>query len=194
MIKRLVSIFIQGLIAVLPLAVTLFILIWLGTTAERFFSIAVKSVLPEASYITGMGVACGILLVFLIGVLINLWGVPRLIRLAENLIDRIPLVKTIYGAVRDLLGYFSKSDERGARKVVMVCIGDTGIRTLGLLTRDHFDDLPPGLGGEGIVAVYIPFSYQIGGITVFVPRDRVTALDMSLEEAMRFIVTAGAKR
>jgi hypothetical protein len=104
-----------------------------------------------------MGVACGILSVFIIGVLINLWGVPRLIRFAERLIDRIPLVKTIYGAVRDLLGFFSRSDDLGTRKMVMMSVGDTGMRTPGLVTRDHLDDLPSGLGGEGVVAVYIPF-------------------------------------
>jgi hypothetical protein len=91
-----------------------------------------------------------------------------------------------------LLGFFGKSGEIGAvSQVVMVSIGDT-VRAVGLLTRERFDGLPAGLGGEGYVAVYVPFSYQIGGFTLILPSERVEPLDMSLEDAMRFIVTAGA--
>jgi uncharacterized membrane protein len=190
--KRLTAIFLQGLLAILPLAVTVFLFIWLGTAAERMLSIAIKWVLPNGWYVTGMGVVGGVVLIFLVGLLVNIWGVPRLIRFGERFVERIPLVKTIYGAVRDLLGFFSKSGGVGAvSQVVMVSIGDTG-RAVGLLTRERFDGLPTGLGGEGYVAVYVPFSYQIGGFTLILPRERVEPLDMSLEDAMRFIVTAGA--
>ncbi len=54
-----------------------------------------------------------------------------------------------------------------------------------------FDDLPPGLGGEEDVAVYVPYSYQIGGFTLIVARKQIQPLDMRLEDAMRFVVTAG---
>ena len=173
---------------------TVVLLSRLGTSAERGLGGVIKWVLPDAWYVTGMGVVAGLVLIFILGLLVNIWGVPRLIRLGEKLIDRIPLVKTVYGAVRDLLGFFGKSGGLGAgNKVVMVSLGDTGIRAVGLLTRERFDDLPPGLGGEGYVAVYVPYSYQIGGFTLIVPRERVQPLDMHLEDAMRFIVTAGAK-
>jgi len=194
MLKRLVSIFVQGLVTILPLAVTILILVWLGAAAEHTFSMVFKRILPDQWYVTGMGVVCGVIFVFVIGLLVNVWGVPQLIRLGEQIISRIPLVKTIYGAVHDLLGFFSKSSGLGGGKVVMVSIGNTGMKVIGLLTRDRFDDLPAGLGSDDCVAVYIPFSYQIGGLTLFVPRDRVEPLDMRIQDAMRFIVTAGAKR
>lgn len=195
MMKHLSAIFFQGLFTILPLLVTVLVLYWLGSTAEYALGAAIKWILPEAWYVAGMGVVAGIALIFIVGALINIWGVPQLIRLGEAIINRIPLVKTIYGAVRDLLGFFSVS-ETGAdvSKVVMVTIGETDIRAVGLLMREHFDDLPEGLGGEGKVAVYVPFSYQIGGFTIIVPRERVQPLDISLEDAMRFIVTAGAKQ
>ena len=193
MIKRLISIFLQGLIAIMPLAVTVFIILWMVSAAERTFSVAVNWILPDRWYTPGMGVACGVALVFGIGLLVNIWGVPRLIHLAESFIAQIPLVKTIYGAVRDLLGFFSKSGGLGDGKVVMVSIGSTDMRAIGLLTRDSMDDPQLGLRGKGYVAVYLPMSYQIGGFTVFVPRERVELLDMRIEDALRFIVTAGAK-
>ncbi len=192
--KRLSTIFVQGLIAMLPLVVTVFLLFWLCSTAERTLGTGIKWIMPNAWYVSGMGVLAGLALMFMLGLLINIWGMPQLIRLGESFIGRIPLVKTIYGAVRDLLGFFAKSGALGVTsKVVMVSLGETGIRVVGLLTREQFDDLPPGLGGEGDVAVYVPYSYQIGGFTLIVPRERVQPLDMRLEDAMRFIMTAGIR-
>ena len=193
MIKRLMAIFVQGLVAVLPLAVTCSLLVWLGASAERMLGAAIQWVLPDVWYVPGMGVLTGLVLIFAAGLLVNTWGIPHLIGRAEKVIGRIPLVKTIYGAMHDLLGFFSKPDGAGGvSQVVMASLDDTGIRVVGLLTREEFDGLPAGLGGPQDVAVYVPFSYQIGGFTLILPRTCVQPLDMSLEDAMRFIVTAGA--
>jgi uncharacterized membrane protein len=190
----LTAIFVQGLIALLPLAVTIAILWWLGVTAERTLGGAIRWVLPEEWYVRGMGIAAGIIVIFLFGVLMNIYGVPKLIHLGETIIGRIPLVKTVYGAVRDLLGFFSRSGREGpVSQVVVVTFGDSGIKAVGLLMRDTFEDLPEGLGGEDYVVVYFPQSYQLGGMLLLVPRANVTAVDMNLEDALRFIVTAGAK-
>lgn len=192
--KHLSAIFFQGLITILPLAVTVFLLFWLGFAAEETLGVVIQWILPQNWYIPGMGVAAGIAVIFLVGVLVNIWGVPQIIHLGELLIGRIPLVKTVYGAVRDLLGFFSSPGRsHGVSKVVIVTLTETNIRVVGLVTREYFDDLPPGIGGERDIVVYVPYSYQIGGFTIVVPRERVQPIDMPLEDAMRFIVTAGAK-
>lgn len=192
--KRISAIFVQGLIAMLPLAVTIVVFYWLGAGAERTLGIGIKWFLPESLYVPGMGVAAGLVLTLILGLLVNIWGMPQLIRLGEKAIGRIPLVKTIYGAMRDLLGFFAKADGIGAvNKVVVVSLPKTGVQLVGLLTREDFGDLPPGLGGEGMVAVYVPLSYQIGGSTIIVPRESVRPIDMRLEDAMRFVVTAGVQ-
>lgn len=197
-LRHLGAIFLQGLIALLPLIVTAVIIGWLGFTAEHTIGMAIKWILPkpmEHLYVPGMGVVAGAIGIFLFGLLINLYGVPRLIHWGEQaIINRVPLVKTIYGGVRDLLGFFSKPGSEGSvSKVVVVHLGNSGIRVVGLVTRETFDDLPEGLGGPGYVVVYIPYSYQIGGFSILVPRESVQPIDMRLEDAMRYIVTAGAK-
>ena len=191
--KRFMSIFLQGLIAILPLAVTVILIGWLGGTAERTLGVAIKWVLPDAWYVQGMGVAAGLVVIFLAGLLVNIYGVPRLIRWLETFIARIPLVKTVYGAMRDLLGFFSASEGGQRSKVVIVSFGEGDTRAVGLLTRERLDDLPAGLGGESDVAVYLPMAYSTGGMMLIVPRDRIQPLEMSLEDAMRFVITAGAK-
>jgi len=192
--KRLSAIFLQGLITLLPLAVTVLVLFWLGSAAERTLGPAIGWILPDGWYVPGLGVLAGLMLTFVLGLLVNVWGVPQIIRLGENIVGRIPLVKTIYGAVRELLRFFAKPGGMGTmNKVVIVSLGQTNIRMVGLMTRERFDDLPPGLGKEGHVAVFVPFSYQMGGFTLIVPRERVQPLDMRLEDALRFVVTAGVR-
>lgn len=194
-LRHIGAIFLQGLVALLPLIVTVVIIGWLSYTAERTLGTVIKWVLPDDWYIPGMGVAAGAVGIFLFGLLINLYGVPRLLHWGElAIINRVPLVKTIYGGVRDLLGFFSQPGSEGAvSKVVVVTFGTSGVRAVGLVTRETFDDLPEGLGDENYVVVYIPYSYQIGGFSILVPRDSIQPIDMRLEDAMRYIVTAGAK-
>ncbi|MCF8062271.1 MAG: DUF502 domain-containing protein [Deltaproteobacteria bacterium] len=99
----------------------------------------------------------------------------------------------MYGAFRELLQFVSRPEDarRLGRQVVMVEIGQTGLECMGFITRDDFGELPEGVGSEDRLAVYIPMSYQTGGHTVTVPRSRVRAVDMGLDQAMRFALTAG---
>jgi uncharacterized membrane protein len=104
-------------------------------------------------------------------------------------------VNTLYGSLRDLTGYFSGKNTEAMSKVVMVdLLGDGRQRLLGFVTRERFDDLPPGIGEPGMVAVYMPMSYQLGGFTTIVPRSAVTPVAMSIEQAMRFALTAGVRQ
>jgi uncharacterized membrane protein len=73
----------------------------------------------------------------------------------------------------------------------MVRLGGTDLRVMGFVTRSDLAGLPAGISEPGMIAVYMPMSYQIGGYTALVPRASVQAVDMTLEEAMRFILTAG---
>ena len=67
------------------------------------------------------------------------------------------------------------------------------MKLLGFVTREDFSDLPAGLAGEGVVAVYLPMSYQIGGYTVMLPRSAIEPVNMSMQDAMKFAVTGGMK-
>jgi uncharacterized membrane protein len=111
----------------------------------------------------------------------------------EEVLNRIPLVKTVYGAVRDLMSLFSKAGSRKFSKVVMVKFPGLEARLVGFVTIEDFAGLAVA-AAPGEVAVYLPMSYTIGGYTVLLPRSCLTPLDMSLEDAMRFVVTAGMSR
>ncbi|MCW5623025.1 MAG: DUF502 domain-containing protein, partial [Burkholderiales bacterium] len=103
-------------------------------------------------------------------------------------------VKTVYGAIKVFAGFISDSTkEKSMSQVVRVRMA-SDMYVLGFVTREDFSGLPPQLGGTEMVAVYLPMSYQIGGYTVMLRRDRIEPIPMSSEEALRFAVTAGMSR
>ena len=192
--KHLTATFLRGLVTVLPVVLTLYILYWFAVTAERVMGGPLRWALPDWLYRPGLGIVMGIVVVFIVGLVMELYVARRLVTMGEQLLLRIPVVKTVYGAIKDFAGFISKSSkEKSMSQVVRVRI-DAGMYVLGFVTRDDFAGLPPELGGPGMVAVYLPMSYQIGGYTVILPRERIEPIPMSSEEALRFAVTAGMSR
>jgi len=191
--KTITRTFLKGLAALLPIGATVAVLLWLGTTSEKLLGAQLQKALPEGWYVPGMSVVAIFLIILFIGVLMNAWIVRRLFRLGEALFEKVPLVKTIYGSMKDLMGFFTKSSDDESGQVVMVKIGESA-RVLGLVTREDFSDLPDQVGTSETIAVYLPMSYQLGGYTLMVPRSSVEAVDMPVDAAMRFCVTAGMKK
>jgi uncharacterized membrane protein len=189
--KKIMREFLAGLATILPVMITAYLLYWLAASAEKSLGRLIKLVLPEGWYWPGMGIAAGLLLIFFIGLLMQAWGVKSLVAWGERIVLRIPLIKTLYGAVRDLIGFITKGHETGLRQVVAIKIGDENIKLIGFVTREDLASLPEEIGGQDRIAVYLPMSYQLGGYTVIVPRSAVQPLDMSLEEATRFVLTGG---
>lgn len=183
----------RGLIVVLPAAVTIYLLWWLFSTVESLIG-GILGHVEGVPQVRGVGVALVIIIVFLIGLLMKSTLAQQLYRGFESLLSRVPLVKSLYGSIRDLMGFFSGEQKQGLGRVVMVDLnGDGRQRLIGFLTRDSFDDLPEGVGDDDRVAVYLPMSYQLGGFTTIVPRNAVQPVDMPIEQAMRFALTAGVK-
>ncbi len=189
--KGLSKTFLTGLVAILPIAVTFYVLIKLASWAESILGTGIKLVLPPGLYHVGMGLISGIFLVFLLGALMRVFVVRRLFGWGEAILGRIPLVKVIFGSVRDLMGFFSGNQTRGFSQVVLVNLGHANLSALGFVTRENVAGFAPEMEGEDAVVVYIPLSYQIGGHMVVVPRTAIKPLSMSMHDAMRFAITAG---
>lgn len=191
--SRITRTFVRGLITLLPLLITVILLIWLIVPTEKLLAVMITSVLPESWYWPGMGLVLLIGLVFLTGLLMSNFLIRELYAAFERRLDRVPLIKSIYGSIKDLQGFMFSQDTKRNGQVVVVRLGegDRQMRLLGFLTREDFTDLPPGMGEADTVAVYLPMSYQIGGFTVMVPRRMVEGIDMTTEQALRYALTAG---
>ncbi len=189
--KQITRTFFTGLAVTLPVVATLYLLYWAVLAAESALDGLLRFVLPQEAYFPGQGLALGVVLVFLAGLLMRTWVARKLFAWTEKLMYRLPLVKTVYGALRDFTEFLSRPKTQGAQQVVLVRLGDTDLRVMGFVTRDDLAGLPPGMGEPGMIMVYMPMSYQVGGYTALVPRTSVQPVDMSFEEAMRFTLTAG---
>ena len=189
--KHITRTFFTGLAVTLPVVATLYLLVWAARTTEHALDGLLRFVLPQVVYLPGLGVALGVVLVFLVGLLMRTWVARKIFSWTEQLMYRLPLVKTVYGALRDFTEFLSRPQKQGVQQVVLVRLGDTDLRVMGFVTRDDLAGLPPAMGEPGMIMVYLPMSYQIGGYTVLVPRASVQPVDMSFEEAMRFTLTAG---
>lgn len=191
--KSIGRIFLTGMLTVLPVLATIFLVVWLVTGAERFVGKQMMWLIPDEYYRTGMGLIIALAVIFLVGLLMHAVIFRQLFGWAERLLLEVPFVRSVYGALKDMFGLFAGHEEEQVLQVVSVTLPGTNMRALGFVTRREFAGLPEGVGGEGEIAVYLPMSYQIGGYTLFVPRDDVRPVDMTREAAMTFVLTAGLK-
>jgi uncharacterized membrane protein len=185
-------IFITGLLTLIPAVATIYLLVWLIGAVDRIFGKPLRWLLPDDTYLAGTGIVLAVAIVFGVGVLMHGVLFRQLFRKAEAAMLAMPLVRSIYGALKDLLGLFGQHKD-SALQVVAVTFPGTSWKLLGFVTRQEFTDLPEGVGTPAEVAVYFPMSYQVGGYTVIVPRESVRPVAMSREDAMKFILTAGLK-
>ena len=188
------KLFLKGLVVVIPSALTLAILWWLALGAEQFLGAILVRILPEGWYIPGMGVVSGVAITILIGLLSHVLVFQRIFMIGDALLQRLPLVKSIYSALKDFIGYLSPDSKVAMSKVVLVRLPGQEFEMLGFVTREDFSRLPLMLTVEDPIAVYLPFSYQIGGYTLFLPRACLVPLELSFEDAMKLVLTGAVTR
>lgn len=196
LLNRLRTWFLQGIALLAPLIITLALLVWLGQSVEVFVGGLLRHLLPDAWYVPGMGLIVGLLVTLAAGLLANLFLVRWLVELAERVLDRIPLVKSLFQGLKDVARFFARTGDQDLGRPVLVTlpVGDASVEMVGFMMQEHAD-LPLVEGGsehQDRVAVYLPMSYQIGGYTLYLERGRVRPLAVGAEQALRSVITGGA--
>ena len=188
--KRIKKTFLTGFVAILPITLTFYVLIWVARFAEDFLGSILRFFLPEGWYTTGIGVVVAVGAVFAVGLLTDILVVKNMANRFEKAIYQVPLIKSIYGAVREFISYLLHDKHKEPKQTVLVKIADK-YTLIGFVTKENLDILDCAELEPELIAVYLPLSYQIGGYTVLVPPSAVTPISMPLEKAMRFVMTAG---
>ena len=183
--------FFKGLIAIVPLVLTLYLLIWLASTAELVLGNIFKVFLPESWYLKGLGFVLFIPLVYFFGGFLDSRAFRRLFNVFEELLIQIHVFKSIYGAIRDFTSLFSGKQKGQFKQVVLVNVPHGEGQQIGFITVSDFEGLSHSFITDDQVAVFLPFSYMVGGNTVVISRKNVLEIDLSVEDALRFIATAG---
>ncbi|MFQ5860095.1 MAG: DUF502 domain-containing protein [Dehalococcoidia bacterium] len=181
-----------GLLVVVPAAITYLVLFLIyGFLADLTQPLqqAMKQSLPSPWHwvIPAAGVLSILLLIYLAGWLGTIWGVRSLVHQGHRLVERIPVVKSIYGAARMATEFFSTANHTKFSRVVMVEFPRKGITSIGLVTGTIKDR-----DGKDRVMVYVPTTPNpTSGYLVILAEEEVLPTDMTLEEAMRLVISGG---
>ena len=169
--------FLRGAFVTAPLALTLYIILKILTFIDQVLPIGIP----------GLGLLLTLSLITLIGFLTSNVVGKGVLEVTERLLRRVPLVKLIYGSIKDLVGAFVGDRKSFDRPVSVQPYGPQGLRLLGFITREDLRslDLP------GHVAVYLPQSYNFAGNLLIVLREQVEPLDVPSSELMTFLVSGG---
>jgi uncharacterized membrane protein len=186
--------FITGLLIWVPLAITAWVLALIVRTMDQSLLLLPASVRPEnllGVYIPGIGVIATLFVVFLTGlVTANIIG-QRLVRFWEGVLSRIPVVKSVYYSVKQVSDTLFSSSGEAFRKALLVQYPREGIWTIAFQTGQPGGDVTNYLTGE-YVSIYVPTTPNpTSGFFLMLPRKDVIELDMSVDEALKYIISMG---
>lgn len=177
---RLSGYFARGLVLVAPVAITLASVAWVVTKLDEWLRL-------ERFGIPGLGLVITVVMITLVGVLASNLITRGAIGALDRVFDRLPFVRLLYGAVRDVLNAFVGEKKRFDQPVA-VRIDERGdVCLFGFVTQESL----PALALDTHVSVYCPHSYNFSGQLLVVRADRIRRLDRASSDVMAFIVSGG---
>jgi uncharacterized membrane protein len=183
--KKYIGFFLQGLVVLAPLGVTVYIFYVIISTIGRFL----PSDFLINSYVDPIiAVIIGFVVIMGVGFFASSFLFRAVYNAFEHAMERAPFVKIIYSSIKDFLSAFVGSKRKFNKPVLVTINKENNIRQLGFITQDNLKDF--GVP-ENMVAVYLPSSYSIAGQTLIVPSSSVQFLDIPASEVMKFIVSGG---
>ena len=185
--KKLTLFFFRGLLTVLPLGLTLYIIFILITVSEKYASLLIQPLLGHL-YFPGIGLLIAIAFIIILGFLISQPFLYKIFGLLELPFTNLPVVNSVYNSIKSFAEYFSDDKKTKSNQVVIVTMPGTEIKLIGLVTRENLVGIIPEENEESLermISVYIPMSYMVGGYTIFVHEKSIKRIDMSVEEAMK---------
>ena len=194
--KRLLQFFLQGLIVLAPIGITVWVIFGLFTWIDDILPSLMHSIFPEwikmnaegnIDKIPGLGFVIVISVVLIVGWLSSLFMVGRLVEIFDKVLEKTPGIKFIYSSVKDFFEAYA-GDKKKFDKPVLVNIDSPDVWRIGFITLNDAANFDM----KDYVVVYIPLSYAISGITYIVPKEKVRPLNrLSASEAMKFAVSGG---
>lgn len=184
-LRKLRTVVIAGLVVTVPIGITVWIFIWLFNTIDSLLQPVIELIFGHK--ITGVGFGVVIALVLIIGLIAtNVLG-KRIVRWAESLLAKIPISRTIYEGIRQIIQSFSTPEKSGFLQVVMVEYPRKGIHTIAFVTNEHTDE-----AGKKMVNVFIPNSPNpMTGFLHIFDDSEIIRTNLTVEEGLKLVVSAG---
>ncbi len=175
--KKLTKYFLEGLLLLVPLAATIYVVYAILSKIDSIFRFKTP----------GIGFLVTILTITIVGFISSNFLTKGLIRIIDRSLMRLPFVKMIYTAVRDLMNAFV-GDKKSFNKPVLVTLSPgNNIHVIGFLTRESLENI----GFADKVAVYLPQAYNFAGNLIIVSKEQVTPLSVDSGDIMAFVISGG---
>ena len=179
--------FLNCMLTIVPIFVAVYVCYKVFTVLDGLLGQYVRPHL-NGRYVPGLGLLATVALITVFGWLSTQYVSGRLIRLIDRLLESIPFLKTVYSVAKDTIASLI-GEKRSFSKVVLVTLPESGWKCLGFITMDDVGAWHDPLADY--VAVYVPQTFQVAGLTLLVPKEQVEVIDMAPEEAMKFILSGG---
>ena len=183
--------FLTGLLVITPIWGTVLILKTLFVTVDSILGDMLAKVVTPGYYVPGLGILTLVLLIFVTGLLAANFIGGQIVRLWEEFLHRVPVVRGIYSTLKSMMDILSFTEREKYNRVVLIQFPKNGHYCFAFVTgvtRGEIQDISP----DPLVNVYVPTSPNpTSGYFLLVPEKEVVPLDMSVEEAMKLIVSGG---
>ncbi len=184
--------FIAGLLVWVPIVITIAVIRFLVNLLDNTVALLPHQYQPEqwlGTHIPGIGVAFSLIVLFLTGLFVtNIIG-HRIVALWDKTVSRIPLIRSIHSAVKQVMHALLQPQGKSFRKVLLIEFPRKGTWSVAFQTSDNFTGLP---GESEAVTAFVPTTPNpTSGFLMVIPRSDVTELDISVEEALRMIISLG---
>ena len=188
--KKLLNYFFQGLLVVIPIAVTIFVIYKIITWIDNLLPFQIPVKLPGIGEVSipGLGILTIVIAVTAFGYLAKFFVANPFFVLLERILERTPLLKIIYTSVKDLIEAFVGEKKRFNQPVLVTVNKESGVQRIGFITQKDLSVL--GISSHKM-AVYLPFSYGFNGQLLIVPAEHVEKIDASGTEMMKFVISGG---
>lgn len=191
--------FVAGLLVAIPISLTMFIFVWLFTWFDAKLGEPVTRFLNEqvglkwiTDPIPGFGLLVLILLIFLAGIVARNYIGGKLISLGEYIVTQIPLINRIYIATREIVDAFLSEKREVFRKAVLIEYPRRGAYSIAFFTQDTRGPVQDALEDD-VVSVFVPTTpIPTSGYLLFIPKSEIKELDMSVEDALKLVVSGGS--
>ena len=190
--------FFQGIIVIAPIAITLYVVVWMFSLIDNFLPDILYTIFPKwmtapdgsLRTIPGLGFLLVVILVTFIGWVSSSFIVSRIISVLDKILEQTPGIKYIYTSVKDFLEAFG-GNRKKFDKPVLVNVDAADTWRMGFIMQNDVTQF----NMPGHVAVYIPLSYSLTGVVYFVPKEKVKPINnMSGAEAMKFVISGGVSQ
>jgi len=184
--------FLTGVFVLVPLVVSVTLLLWFFEKVDSLFSPVldgvVRALFPGTDHVPGTGILAGLVIILLLGTLARNVVGKRLLDAMDRLIQRIPGYRSVYSTIKQLTNAFSPENTQSFKEVLLVEFPKEGSYALGFRTMTVED------GDRRLVVVYVPTNNLYLGEVLFIPEGKAVRLDMSIEQAVRLLMSGGSPR